>query len=134
MKNKIEQILHNKRLVKYFVMAVIIVGIELITFQAIYLLTQNYFLATSLSFIIGVLLNWIVGRKFVFGASSHHPLREFIMVLVASLFGLLIQLTVVTLSVQVLGLYPLIGKVLSIIFSFFWNYWFRARFIYKIKP
>jgi len=131
MKSKITQILQNKRLAKYFIMAVVIVGLELVTFQIIYILSKNYYLATSLSFVIGVLLNWIIGRRFVFGASSHNPLREFTMVLVASLFGLAIQLLVVFVSVQILLLYPLVGKVISIIFSFFWNYWFRAKFIYK---
>jgi len=131
MKSKITQILQNKRLIKYFIMAVVIVGIELINFQIIYILSKNYYLATSLSFVIGVILNWIIGRKFVFGASPHHPLHEFFMVLIASIFGLIIQLCVVFVSVQMLLLYPLVGKVLSIIFSFFWNYWFRAKIVYK---
>lgn len=116
---------------RYFVMAVIIVGIELITFQIIYLSTKNYYLGTVISFIVGVVLNWIAGRIFVFGISQHHPVREFAMVLAASVVGLGIQITVVYVSVQLLLLYPLFGKILSIIFSFFWNYWFRAKIIYK---
>lgn len=114
-------------------MAVSIVCIELIAFQIVYLLTHNYYLATVLSFALAVVLNWIGGRMLVFGASHHHPLREFIMVLVASIVGVLIQLAVVHVSVQVLLLYPLIGKVLSVAFSFFWNYWFRSKIIYKTK-
>ena len=116
---------------RYFVMAVVIVGIELCVFQAIYLLTRDYMLATTISFITGVLLNWIVGRMFVFGASHHHPAREFVMVFVASVVGLCIQLAVVYSCVQLLHLYPLIGKIASIGFSFFWNYWFRATVVYK---
>jgi putative flippase GtrA len=83
---------------------------------------------------LAVVLNWILGRKFVFGASHHHPVKEFVMVLIASIFGLLIQISVVFISVETLHLYPLIGKVLSIGFSFFWNYWFRAAIVYKMKP
>ena len=116
---------------RYFVMAVIIVGIELITFQIVYRITGNYYWATIISFVTGVVLNWITGRLFVFGASHHHPTREFAMVLIASVVGLGIQIFVVFLSVQLLGLYPLIGKMLSIVFSFFWNYWFRAAIVYK---
>jgi len=127
----IKSILANKRLMKYFVMAVVIVGIELITFQIVYLLTNNYYLATVISFLTGVILNWIVGRLLVFGKSHHHPVREFIMVFIASIVGLGIQIAVVFFSVQLLGLYPLIGKMLSIVFSFFWNYWFRAAIVYK---
>ena len=116
---------------KYFVMAVGIVGIELVTFQVIYLVTGNYYLATVVSFLTGVILNWIIGRLFVFGKSKHTPLREFTMVFIASVVGLGIQIAVVFVSVQLLLLYPLIGKIISIIFSFFWNYWFRAAVVYK---
>jgi len=127
----IRGILTNKRLMKYFIMAVVIVGIELVTFQIIYIFTQNYYLGTVISFITGVILNWIVGRLLVFGKSKHPPLREFTMVFIASIMGLGIQVTVVFISVQLLLLYPLIGKMLSIVFSFFWNYWFRATIVYR---
>jgi len=129
--NTIKSMLSNKRLMRYLIMAIIIVIIELITFQIIYLINNNYYLATVISFVVGVLLNWIVGRMFVFGPSTHHPAREFIMVLIASLVGVSIQVLVVTVAVNALSLYPIIGKILSIAFSFFWNYWFRAKFIYK---
>ena len=121
----------NKRLARYLIMAVMIVGIELITFQLIYLFTSNYYLGTVVSFIIGLILNWIIGRLLIFGISHHHPTREFLMVFTASVVGLTIQVLVVFLSVQLIGLYPLVGKILSILFSFFWNYWFRVEIVYK---
>jgi putative flippase GtrA len=111
--------------------AVSIVFLELVFFQIIYLLSHNYVAATILSFAFAVVLNWILSRKVVFGASAHHPAKEFTMVLIASIVGVGIQLSVVFFSVEVMGLYPLIGKILSIFFSFFWNYWFRARFIFN---
>ena len=127
----IRKILNNKRLMKYLAMAVVIVGIELVTFQAVYLASWNYYLATVVSFLVGVVLNWIVGRLFVFGKSKHSAPREFAMVFTASIVGVLIQVAVVFVSVQLLLLYPLVGKMLSIVFSFFWNYWFRAAVVYK---
>lgn len=126
-------IIRNKSLVRYFFVALTVVSIELIAFQIIYLLSNNYVVATILSFILAVVLNWIFGRKFVFGKSQHAPAKEFTMVLIASIVGVGIQLAVVFVSVEVLKLYPLIGKILSIGFSFFWNYWFRAAVVYK-KP
>lgn len=129
--NKVKTILRNKRLMKYFIMAVIVVCIELASFESIYVAFNNYYVATVLSFIIGVILNWICSRKFVFGASEHHPAKEFTMVLIASLVGVVIQVTIVGISVNILTLYPLVGKIISIFFSFFWNYWFRARFIFR---
>ena len=130
--NQIKKILKNKRLIGYFAMAVVIVLIELATFQVIYLFIHNYYIATIASFSLAVVLNWIGGRLFIFGASKHTALKEFSMVLVASIVGVLIQLAVVYISVTVLMLYPLVGKILSIGFSFFWNYWFRSAIVYKI--
>jgi putative flippase GtrA len=124
-------ILSNTRLLRYLGVATAIVGIELVFFQLIFLLSGNYMLATVLSFSLAIILNWILSRKLVFGASHHHKVKEFLLVLGASLVGLAIQLAVVYISVEVLRLYPLIGKVLSIGFSFFWNYWFRAAVIFR---
>jgi putative flippase GtrA len=129
--NQLKKIVNNKRLVKYFIMAVVIVCIELGNFQIIYLLTRNYYLATILSFLIGVILNWFFGRLYVFGTSLHHPAKEFTMVLIASLVGVGIQLVVVGICVNVYSLYPILGKMVSIIFSFFWNYWYRSKYIFK---
>jgi putative flippase GtrA len=114
-------------------MAIIIVLLELLTFQLVYLGSGNYYLATIVSFVVGVLLNWIGGRIFVFGTSEHNKSKEFAMVFLGSLVGVCIQLSVVYVSVAVLLLYPLIGKALSICFSFFWNYWFRAKIVYKAR-
>lgn len=121
----------NERFVRYLVMATVIVGVELMTFQAIYLITNNLYLATVISFVTGVVLNWIGGRLLIFGISSRHTAHEFTMIFIASVVGLGIQLAVVSFSVQALGLYPLIGKILSILFSFFWNYWFRVKIVYR---
>jgi putative flippase GtrA len=128
----IQNLLGNQRLIRYLIMAVCIVFIELVTFQAVYLLPGHlYILATAVSFIVGVVLNWVIGRLIVFGASHHNPTKEFVMVLIASIVGLLLQMGVVTLGVSAFGLYPLFGKILSIAVSFFWNYWFRATIVYK---
>lgn len=129
----IQKVLRNKRLMKYLVMACVIVGLELVAFQIIYLIGGNYKVATALSFMFAVVLNWIGSRRIVFGASHFSPAKEFTLVLIASLVGLGIQMGVVFTAVELLLLYPLIGKVLSILFSFFWNYWFRARFIFGAK-
>lgn len=114
-------------------MAAAIVLVELAAFQVIYLVTKNYYLATIISFTLAVLLNWTGGRILVFGVSRHHAAKEFSMVLVASIVGVVIQLSVVYISINTLLLYPLIGKVISIGFSFFWNYWFRAKIIYRTQ-
>jgi putative flippase GtrA len=132
MKN-INKIFNNKKIIKYLIMAIIIVAIELILFQALYLSTDNYYLATIFSFVLGLILNWIGGRLFIFGKSERRPTQEFIMVSIASLAGISIQIATVAVTVNIIGLYPISGKIVSIMFSFFWNYWFRSKYIYNNK-
>lgn len=131
MKKAVKSLLSNRRLLAYLVMAIIIVTLELLIFQLIFLLTNQPIVATVLSFIFGVVLNWVFGRKFVFGKSHHDPWKEFSMVFTASVGGVLIQVAIVYISVTFLALYPIVGKAASIVFSFIWNYWFRAQIVYK---
>jgi len=132
MKNKLTSYVRaNTRLAKYFIMACFIVVIELGVFQLTYVLSNDYVLATIISFCVGVILNYALGRRFIFKKSHHSSSSEFIYIVIASLVGVGVQVIIVFLAVQIFSLYPLIGKGLSIIASFVWNYWFRVRFIYK---
>ena len=128
--------LYHHSLVRYLFIATGIVIVELIVFQLLYVLmnSNNYVVPTVLSFALAVVINWFLSRKVVFGASHHHPAKEFFYVSIASIVGLGIQLFVVYLCVQKLSIYPLLGKIISIGASFFWNYWFRARFIFRGQP
>lgn len=129
MKQLLKKLLGHS-LIRYLFVACFIVVLELIIFQLIYLLDRNYVLGTAFSFAVAVVLNWALSRKLVFGASEHSKLREFIYVSMVSIVGLSIQLLAVWLCVNKLNLYPLLGKIISILTSFFWNYWFRAHFIF----
>lgn len=124
----------NAQVIKYLIMASCIVAVELAFFEVVYRASDRYQLATVASFVLAVILNWIGSRKFVFSKSRFTPAKEFTLVLIASLVGLALQLGVVFVSVEVVKLYPFFGKLLSIVFSFFWNYWFRAKFIFNDKP
>lgn len=121
-------------LIRYLAIATGIVILELFAFQLFYIWWGGYVLPTTLSFAIAVVINWALSRKVVFGASKHHPAKEFAYVAIVSIVGLGIQLFVVDVCVNKFHLYPLLAKILSIFASFFWNYWFRAHFIFKQSP
>jgi|GEM_PF-764853 len=130
---KLAKKLIGHSLVRYLAVACFIVVLELIIFQVVYIINKNYVIGTVVSFAFAVVLNWALSRKVVFGASSHHPAKEFLYVSIVSIVGLGIQLLAVYICVQTLNLYPLLGKIISILTSFFWNYWFRSRFIFDQK-
>jgi len=117
---------------RYGIMAVAVVAIEIASFWIINEpLHIHYLVATILSLLIGIILNWIGSRYFVFGASVHSARKEFTLVGITSLFGVLLQTLVVFLSVEALGQAPILGKILAIIITFFWNYIVRKKYIYK---
>ncbi len=112
-------------------MAVIVVGIEIASFWLLNAsLHVHYLIATNLSLLLGIILNWIGSRFFVFGASKHKAHKEFMLVFITSLAGVALQTGTVAFIVEVLQGQPLIGKVLAIIITFFWNYLIRKKYIY----
>lgn len=118
--------------IKYGVMAVVVVGIEIGSFWILNTpLGINYLIATILSLFIGIILNWLGSRYFVFGNSQHSAKKEFSLVLITSLFGVVLQTATVYVTVELINQAPIIGKVLAIIITFFWNYIVRKKYIYR---
>lgn len=125
-------LLKSSSLIRYFIMAVMVVGLEVILFGVLNkTLGIHYVIATAGSMIVGVVLNWYFSGKYVFHSSLHRPIKEFLLVAGASVAGLLLQIAVVSAAVEVARLDPLIGKVGAIAVTFFWNYWFRRQFIFR---
>jgi putative flippase GtrA len=118
---------------RYFVMAAVIVSIELAVFAFINsILGLSYVIATPGSMAVSFVLNWYFSKHFVFAGKSRHKAHvEFTLVLITSLVGVGLQLAVTGLFVEILGLLPIIGKLVAIIVTFFWNFIIRKKFIFN---
>ena len=122
--------LQNEELARYFIMAVGLVSFEYLSFLGMIWLGVNYLVAVVLSMGAVIVLNWYIGRIFVFKNRRHSARKEFLLVLSISLVGVVFQLTVTYTSVALLGQLPAIGKLAAIIVTFFWNYWARRKFVF----
>lgn len=121
----------SKPIVRYFIIAGWVVVIELLTFVVLNSgLGISYLIATPVSNIVAIALNWYLSIKVVFKGRRHRLHVEASLILFASVVGVGIQLAVAAFCVQILGLAPFIGKVFAIIASFFWSYWIRKRYIF----
>lgn len=121
-----------KQAFRYMLLAAIIVIIEVSSFVALNgLFHLNYLLSTILSMLIGIVLNWLGSKIFVFSQSRFHPAHEFLLVLAVSLVGVGIQLAVVWFVVNKLRTQPVIGKIIAILVTFIWNFWVRKIYIFK---
>lgn len=117
---------------RYGVMAISVVSIEILSFWIFNApLGINYLVATVASQIIGIVLNWVGSRYYVFGASKHSMKKEFTLVFITSIFGVLLQTLVVFIAVDKAGQAPLLGKMIAIVATFIWNYIIRKRYIYN---
>ena len=124
--------LFNSLLFRYFIMAGIIVLIELGVFAFINsVLGLTYLIATPVSLAVAIVLNWYFSQKYIFKKSKHEKKIEFALVLVASLTGAVVQISITTISVELIGLIPIVGKLFAIIVTFFLNFWVRKRYIFS---
>lgn len=121
-------------LIRYLVMAIILVGVEIVTFQLMIWAHISYLIATPVSMLIAIGLNWYFSQKLVFKHRPHSPRKEFTLVLVASLIGIALQLAVTAAVVELAHLAPIIGKLLAICVTFFWNFWFRKKYVFYAPP
>ncbi|MGI6072884.1 MAG: GtrA family protein [Lachnospiraceae bacterium] len=98
----------------------------------------HYILSTALAFIFSTTTNWILGRVWTFKNSSSYKNRrgrELAFIFIVSAIGLGLNMLLMFLFVDVLGMNTDLLKVLCKIAAtgivFFWNFLIRKFVIYK---
>ncbi len=122
----------QKSIIRYFIMSGFLVVLELASF--VFLNTTlgiNYLIATPASIVLIIVLNWYIGRLFIFKKSKHEAHKEFVFVMLASIVGVGIQITVVFISVEIINMLPFFAKILAIAVTFFWNFFVRQKYIFN---
>ena len=95
-------------------------------------LSIEYLLATTFAFAISTFANWMFGRLLVFrGERNQSLLREILSVYLASIVGLLLNLLIMFLLVQLLGVEKMIAKMAATVLVFTYNYLVRKLIIYR---
>ena len=95
-------------------------------------LSIEYLLATALAFATSTFANWLFGRLLVFrGKQQQSLLREILSVYLASIVGLLLNLLIMFLLVQLLGVEKMIAKMAATVLVFTYNYLVRKLIIYR---
>ena len=90
-----------------------------------------YLISAIFSFIISVLVNYIMSIKWVFNQTNiENRLFEFNMFLLISTIGLVFTEILLYLFTDILGIYYLISKIISAIIVLFWNFLARRVMFY----
>lgn len=92
----------------------------------------HYLLAATLSFVIATGLNYVLSIRYVFerGPRARHTL--IMMIYFVSGLSVVINLAILSATIELLGIHPLIAKVIGTGSVFIWN--FGARYFWIFKP
>jgi putative flippase GtrA len=91
----------------------------------------HYALATVIAYILSTFVNWLVGRLLVFKERKQSILKEILSIYLASIIGLLLNLLIMWVTVDLLSVPNMIAKILATGLVFFYNFIIRKLCIYK---
>lgn len=91
----------------------------------------NYLLSATMSYCVGIVVGYVGQKTITFKDQNKQIARQFGLFAFISFIGLLINLGVLKICVDVLGLHYMIGKVIAIGIGFFWNYTANRKITFK---
>ena len=135
--SKIRNLLQNEQF-KGLLLYLIVGGLATIVEWAAFWVLANplhiqYLLSTALAFVFSTFANWFFGRLLVFKESNQSLLREIISIYLASGVGLLLNLLIMFVLVQIFAIDKMLSKIAATAMVFIYNYLVRKLLIYKQK-
>lgn len=105
----------------------------LVDFGLLYFLTEFlnlfYLFSTSISFTVGLMVNYSISVLWVFTTSRFlNKFHEILIFSIIGLIGLGMNLIIMWFCTELLSIYYLISKIISTVIVFFWNF-FAKKFI-----
>lgn len=125
----------NGNNVKEFALYVVVGGIATATEWAVFYLLDlcgiYYLAAVTVSYILSTFVNWLAGRLLVFKTHSLSVWREILSIYLASTVGLLMNLLIMWIAVDVFKFGEMPSKIAATGIVFAYNFIIRKCLIYK---
>lgn len=107
----------------------------IVDFGLLYILTEYahfyYILSATISFIAGLISNYILGTAWIFKNSKvKNKAVEFSLYAIVGVIGLAINNILLYLFTTVIGIYYLLSKIITAVLVMLWNF-FGRRVLYK---
>lgn len=130
------QRLFSKNIVRYFFVGGFAAFVNLfIFFIFAKLLCFNYIVVGVLAFLIATFANYILSIQHVFESGARFERKqELFWVYIVSLIGLGIDMGTLYLCIDIFTIEMMLGKVIATGIVFFWNYFARKHFVFKVRP
>lgn len=123
----------KKLISQFFKFGVVGVIAFIVDYLSLYLLTEflnvYYLISSIISFLLSIIVNYILSIKWVFDIKKKQSFKDVIIFTLLSAIGLLINLLVMYLSVEVFKIYYMIGKLMATFIVMIWNFVTRKMFL-----
>lgn len=122
--------------VKQFLKYIIVGGLAFIfDFLTLYLLTEylhfHYLFSSACAFIVGLNVNYVLAKYFVFKESKiKNVKKEYLAIVAISLSGLFLNQVCIWFSTDILGIYYLYSKLITAGIVLIYNFGIRKIFIF----
>ncbi len=90
----------------------------------------NYLVAATVSFTIGLIVNYLLSAFWVFHSSKLKKRHEILVFIVTGLIGLVLTDLILLALTTGLGLYYIFSKIIATVIVYFWNFGSRKKFIF----
>ncbi|MGY3212106.1 GtrA family protein [Mucilaginibacter sp. HD30] len=88
---------------------------------------NNYKLSLGVSFFMGVIVNFLITRYFVFNQSASTPAKQFLRFSAVAVIGFFANLALLDFFVQTVGMYPPVARITAAL-----NLFFASFFVHKV--
>ena len=123
----------KKLISQFFKFGVVGIIAFIVDYLSLYLLTEflnvYYLISSIISFLLSIIVNYILSIKWVFDIKKKQSFKDVIIFTLLSAIGLLINLLVMYLSVEVFKIHYMIGKLISTFIVMIWNFVTRKMFL-----
>lgn len=103
------------------------------TYQIFNATMRNSTLSLALSFFLGVMVNFLITRYFVFSESKLPPYKQFLRFLTVAIVGFFANLAVLKIFIQDFHMYPPVARPLAALSLFFASYFVHKFFSFSLS-
>ncbi|CUH96766.1 putative membrane protein [Propionispora sp. 2/2-37] len=118
---------------RYFCVGGISALVDWSLFYVLHLKIGYHYIAAAVSsFLLSVIVNFFLGREFVFkNQCKFNTMIEALSIIAMNTTGLLLNLLIVSLAIELVHVYPMTAKIGATGLVFIWNFSMRKWWLYR---
>jgi len=102
------------------------------TYHIVFVTVRNSTLSLALSFFMGVVVNFLITKYFVFSQSKSSSLKQFMRFVSVAIIGFFANLAILKVFIQDLDMYPPVARPLAALSLFFASYFIHKFFSFSL--